>query len=193
MYKHLFVVAIVLTSVLRIWGSQGPLLQSINGLHPPVQSNSTIAFINSTTFPERIIELKKETERLKVEFTPTLREIAGLDASIDKLEEELEVKGDTLNQITIKQKLESLHLLKRKLSRKREDYEYESNKRTEEVLGPPRDKILKSLKNYAAAHNITVVFDLPVIMQSGLIYADAAKDITEDFIKQYNQENPGQP
>lgn len=157
------------------------------------QGERGIAVINTEAFAAGIAEYKKELDKLEMQLQPRLKEIQELQTRFNRLNEEFRAKESTLSPRAYKQSVLELTALKREADRKVEDYEFERQRMTEQLLAPARDKVLTYLNNYSNARNIAVVLDLPVAAQHGLLYFNAATNITDDFIKEYNQRASSAP
>jgi outer membrane protein len=148
-----------------------------------------VAFVDSRSFGEGINEMKKQLDKLENEFKPRYQELEALQGQLATLEEEVKKGTDAR---AIQQKSEQATSVKKEFDRKREDFQADYQKRSEIVLGPLRDKVLKFLEGYANGHNIIVVFDISGISQAGLVFLNPGTNITEDFLKEYNKKNPAQ-
>jgi Skp family chaperone for outer membrane proteins len=149
-----------------------------------------VAIIDSRAFPEGIGEYKKQLDKLEAEFQPRTKDLESLQQSLVKADEELKTGGANMDPKIYQQKVDNLQGLKKDFERKREDYQADLQKRSEVVLGPVRDKVLKFLEGYASTRDISVVFDLAPAAQAGLVFMNPGTNITDDFIKEYNKVNP---
>ncbi len=146
-----------------------------------------VAIIDSRAFGEGISEMKKQLDKLDAEFQPRYKDLEGLQQQLVKLDDELKVEKD---QRVLQQKADKLQSLKKEFDRKKEDFQTDYQKRSEVSLSPLRDKVLKFLEGYASTRDIVVVFDLAPAAQAGLVFLNPGTNITEDFIKEYNKQNP---
>lgn len=153
-------------------------------------ANGKVAIIDSRAFPEGIGEYKKQLDKLEAEFQPRTKELESVQQNLVKVDEEIKTGGANMDPKIYQQKVENLQTLKKDFERKREDYQADLQKRSEVVLGPVRDKVLKFLEGYASSHEISVVFDLAPAAQAGLVFMNPGTNITDDFIKEYNKVNP---
>ena len=119
-----------------------------------------------------------------------MKDLENLQNQLIKLDEELKTGGSNMKREIYDQKAGQMADLKKEFERKREDYQQDLQKRSELVLGPIQDKLHKFLENYAAERQIIVIFDLAPAAQNGLVYLNPATNVTEDFIKEYNKQNP---
>lgn len=73
-----------------------------------------------------------------------------------------------------------------------EDYQAIGEKRLAEVAQPINEKIGKSLSSFCQQRGIVLLMEGGALQQTGVVlYASAATDITEEFVKEYNKANPG--
>ncbi|MCS6885800.1 MAG: OmpH family outer membrane protein [Acidobacteriota bacterium] len=149
-----------------------------------------VAIIDSRYFPDGIAEYKQKLDKLEAEFKPQTNAINALAETIKKLEDELKQAGANLDPKVYQQKLDDLAAKKKEFERKREDYQQDLQKRSEVVLGPVQEKIAKFLEQYAIQNNITAIFDLVPASQGGMVFFSPTINITDDFIKEYNKQNP---
>jgi outer membrane protein len=81
--------------------------------------------------------------------------------------------------------------LEKTFKRKSEDVQTLFQRRGQEMVNPILDKINKFLGQYCEQRNIAMVLERQVAENSNLIvWAAAAADITEDFVKEYNKAHP---
>lgn len=149
-----------------------------------------VAIIDSRYFVEGIGEYKQKLDKLEAEFMPQTKNLTALQEATIKLEEELKQGGANMDPKVYQQKLEDLAAKKKDFERKREDYQAELQKRSEVMLGPVREKIGKFLEQYATQNNITTIFDVVPASQGGMVFFNPVINITDDFIKEYNKQNP---
>jgi outer membrane protein len=81
--------------------------------------------------------------------------------------------------------------MKRDYNRMLEDAQSLAGRREREETEAIYDKLSKFMDQYCTKLGITHVFDAARLRETGLVvYAAAAANITEDFIKEYNKANP---
>ncbi|MEW6735473.1 MAG: OmpH family outer membrane protein, partial [Acidobacteriota bacterium] len=196
MSKRLFVAMLMVFIAAAAAFGQGSAVKSAAQNNPAAANkvgplpNGKMAIIDSRAFPEGIGEYKKQLDKLEGEFAPRTKELETIQKRLVDLEEELKSKGPSMDPKIYQQKAEEMQGLKKEFERKREDYQQDLQKRSELVLGPVRDKVLKFLEGYASSHEIVMVFDLAPAAQAGLVFLNPGSNITDDFIKEYNQKNP---
>jgi len=134
--------------------------------------------------------MKKQLDKLESEFQPRTKELESMQQQLVKLDEELKVGGSSMKQEILAQKAEQLQAIKKEVDRKRGDYQADLQKRSGLVVGPIQEKLRKFLENYASQREIIMIFDLAPAAQAGLVFLNPATNVTEDFIKEYNKQNP---
>jgi Skp family chaperone for outer membrane proteins len=196
MIRHLLVVLSICIATSIAWGQGSAVKSAASGNNKPVAGNiplltsGKVAVIDSRNFGEGIGEMKKQLDRLDAEFQPRTKELEGLQAQLLKLEEEIKVGGGGMKPEILRQKTDQMAGLKKDFERKREDYQADLQKRYELVLGPIQEKLRKFLESYASSREIVVVLDLAPAAQAGLLFLNPGINITEEFIKEYNKQNP---
>ena len=150
--------------------------------------NARVAVVDSRAFGEGIAEMKRQFDKLEGEIKPRYTDLQDLQNRLETLNEDLKNPKDKDNRI-LQQKADQLQSLKKEFERKQADLQEDYQKRSEVVLGPLREKILKFLDEYAKSHNITMVYDLAPASQAGLLFFNPSANITEDFIQEYNKLN----
>jgi outer membrane protein len=199
MIKNLLVVLSICIVTTVAWGQGSAVKSAAAGNNKPAAGNipvltsGKVAVIDSRNFGEGIGEMKKQLDRLDTEFQPRTKELEGLQAQLLKLEEEIKVGGGGMKPEVLRQKSDQMTTLKKEFERKREDYQSDIQKRYELVLGPIQEKLRKFLESYASAREIVVVLDLAPAAQAGLLFLNPGINITEEFIKEYNKQNPVTP
>ncbi len=150
-----------------------------------------IAVINTAAFRNGIQELKVKLDALNVEFEPKNKELQSLQENIENIKNKIQTQGPTVQPAVRNQWMEEGAALEKELKRKAEDYDALAKKRFEEVSGPIYDRISSFLDQYARKHGISMVLESGAALQNGLLlFAAAATDITEDFMREYNKANP---
>jgi outer membrane protein len=193
MSKRLFAIILIIFTATAAAYAQGAAVknsaQGNNGGAGKVAplTSGKIAVIDSRAFGDGIGEMKKQLDKLEGEFQPRYQELESLQNQLVKFDQELKQITDPA---AAAQKTEQAQRVKKEFERKREDFQTDYQKRQESVLGPLRDKVLKFLETYASQHEIIMVFDLAPAAQGGLVFLNPGTNITEDFIKEYNKQNP---
>jgi outer membrane protein len=150
-----------------------------------------IAYINTAKFSSDIGELKTKIESLNSEFEPKKKEVQAEDEALANLKDKINKQGGTVSVQVRTQWVEEATVREKNLTRKREDYGQEGQKRLQDVTQPIYDKVGRFLESYCQQRGIVMVFEGGAAQQAGiLLFAAQATDITDDFIKEYNKSNP---
>src|SRR5687768_15269958 len=107
-------------------------MMAFSAQQPP--ASGKIAVINTEAFAAGIAEYKKEIDKLEAQLQPRYKEIQELQTKFTRLNEEFRAKEGTLSPRAYKQSVLELTALKREVDRKVEDYEFERQKLTEQLL-----------------------------------------------------------
>lgn len=150
-----------------------------------------VVVINTTVFPAQILELKQKYEQVDTKFKDRFQKLEGMKQEITKLTSELQAQANVLPADKQREKSDRIEQLQRQGKREQEDLNAEVEKDLDVVTKPVRDKLFQFLSNYAGKNNIVMVMSLAGAAQSGtLAFWHPGSDITDDFVKQYNQANP---
>ena len=150
-----------------------------------------VVVINTTVFPAQILELKQKYEQVDVKYKDRYQKLEAMKQEITKLTNELQASANVLTADKQREKADRIDQLQRQGKRDQEDLNAEVEKELETATKPVRDKLYQSLNNYATKNNIVMVLSLAGAAQSGtLAFWHPSSDVTDDFVKQYNQANP---
>jgi len=149
-----------------------------------------IGVVDVMAFREGIGELKVKYDKLQTEFAPRYRELEAMQSKLASQEKVLNENKNLTQQQGAKLAGE-YQQGKKEYERMVQDSQDLAAKREEEETGPIKEKLSKFLEQYCAKHNITFVFDGRALQETGIVvYAAAAANITEDFIKEFNKAYP---
>jgi outer membrane protein len=151
-----------------------------------------LAYLNSSRFRDGITELKDRVDALNKEFEPKKKEVQALEEEVNNLKNKIQTQGPTVSAQVRQQWVEDGTEKERRLKRMAEDYEALGQKRLAEAYQPVSDKIMKFLDSYCQQRGIVMVMEGGAVQQAQvLLWASAATDITEDFMKEFNKINTG--
>lgn len=149
-----------------------------------------IAVVDVMAFREGIGELKAKYDKLQTEFAPRYRELEAMQTKLASQEKVLR-ENQNLTQQQAAKLNDEFQQGKKEYDRLLEDSQTVAQKREEEETGPIKEKLSKFLEQYCAKYNISFVFDGRVLQETGIVvYAAAAANITEDFMKEFNKAYP---
>lgn len=132
---------------------------------------------------------------LDVEFKPVNDELKAMATKYDASAKELQGFKDLIDankpvpipMTEVQKKADALAQLERDIKKKQEDAKANYNSRSNVVLGPITDEILKAMGEYATTKGFSVILDGAQLERSGLLLAFAPKsNVTEDFIAWFN-------
>ncbi len=150
-----------------------------------------LAFVNTSAFYQGINELKVKLDALNAEFEPKKKEVQAEEEALNNLKNKIQTQGATVSVQVRTQWVEDATEKERLLTRKKEDYTAQSQKKLQDVTAPIQEKIYKSLEQYCQQRNIAMLLEGVAAQQANLlVFISQATDITDDFMKQYNSANP---
>jgi outer membrane protein len=160
------------------------------GAAPAQVPKMKLAIVDVQAFRESIGELKTKYEKLTVEFQLKYRELDAMQNNI-KAKEKVLQENKTLTPQQAQKLNDEYEQMKRDYNRMLEDAQSLAGRREREETEAIYDKLSKFMDQYCTKLGITHVFDAARLRETGLVvYAAAAANITEDFIKEYNKANP---
>ena len=149
-----------------------------------------IAIVHASAFNCEISEISARIDTLSAEVRPKRKEIETYQKQVEDIKNKLQIKNSAVDEAIRNQWIERGQELEKTIKQKSEAYEAFLQKRGEELIQPVQQKILAALKKYAIAHGIAIVLDGDVTIDNILVTSlDWIIDITDDFIKEYNQAN----
>jgi Skp family chaperone for outer membrane proteins len=150
-----------------------------------------IAFISTSDFLQGINELKVRIDALNTEFEPKRKEIQVLEEELKNLKNKIDTQGGTVSPQIRNQWTESAAEKEKLYKRQAEDYDQTGRKRLAEATQPIYEKIRKFMESYCQQREIVLVFEATTAFDTGVVvWASPAADITDNFMKEYNQLNP---
>jgi Skp family chaperone for outer membrane proteins len=150
-----------------------------------------VAVMNTAVFPEKLGELRQKYEQVQAQFKDRTQRLQALDQEVKQLTQDLAAKSPNLSQEKAQEMQQTIDEKKRKGQRELEDLQADYNKALESSTKPVRDKLAQFVSSYATQHGIIMIIDLPVSYQNGVLaYWQPSIDVTDDFIAQYNKQNP---
>jgi outer membrane protein len=156
----------------------------------PAAQKTKVALLSYLALREEIQELKQKYQKLQAEFAPRATELDSMQNSIESKEKVLN-ENRSLTPQQAQKLAQEVEQLKRDYKRKAEDSQEAAKKRENEETLPVLEKISTFLEKYCQQHNITHVFDVGRLQETGsALYAAPAANITVDFVKEYNKAYP---
>jgi outer membrane protein len=150
-----------------------------------------VAIINTAAFRVGIGEFKTTLEALNKEFEPQSNELLSLQKQIADLKNKVQTQSPTVQPSVVNSWMEQGAELEKTLKRKSEDLEALFQRRGQAMVIPILEEINKFLNQYCEQRNIVLVLERASGGDGPLIvWHQAAADITEDFMKEYNKAHP---
>ena len=173
-------------------------------------AGAKVAMINTEAFSDEksgITKLVNADKALDVEFKPKQDELNAMKTRYDNLAKEVQQLQDKLSsppkgvpfdenatRVALNNKVDEGQRLEIEIKRKAEDAKAQYEKRSKVVIGPISADIGKAMNVFAKTHGIDMILDTSKLGGAGVIlYMNAAADVTEAFIKDYNLKNAGVP
>lgn len=150
-----------------------------------------IAVINTQVLQEQIGEYKAKIDGLNRQFEPRMREVQSIVDKINALETTIKSQSGVLTPAKLAEMNEQLEQMKREQKRKAEDLQSDGERAQTQTLAPIKEKLQKFLQAFTAKRGITVLWDLGnAVEANAMVWYDQRADVTQEFIKEYNQANP---
>ncbi len=166
--------------------AQAPAAAPAGGQVPRMK----IGIIDILAFREQIGELKARYDKLNVEFSTIYQELESMQTKLAAQEKTLN-ENKTLTPAQASKLSGEFEAGKKEYQRRLEDTQALARRREQEETEAIYDKLSKYLDQYCLKHGITSVFDARRLQETGVVvYASYQSNITEDFVKEYNQLNP---
>jgi outer membrane protein len=141
-----------------------------------------IGVIELQKVAEESLAGKKSTVEYNILAKAKQASIEEKNKAIEKLGNELEQQKQDIPDKALKQKLGELEKLEIELSRFGQDSEAELGGKYEELYGNMLQEVLELTGKIGAAENYTLIID-----KGGILYCDKNLDITDSFIKEYDE------
>jgi len=159
-------------------------------------SASKIALVNTEAFYDKengIKELVDSIDKLEVELKPLADELNLTIETVQKLGKEIEAiakamelyKGFTSKML--EDKLNEYEVLNEKLKKRQAELKPYYEKRHSETVGVVQKKIDEAMQKFAKENGYAIVIDISKLNGSAINENPEEIDITNDFIKYYNE------
>ena len=152
----------------------------------------TAAIIGIVDIQDAIIatnEGKKEFDALQARFGPKQKDLKALADEIEKLKNDLQAKGDKLNQEERAKQAKILETRQKTLQRNYEDAQNEFQQSKQEVFNRIGGKMLSVLEKYAKNNDYTIILDVSNT-NTPVLWASQGTNITKELVDAYNAESP---
>lgn len=177
-------------TILMMLGGTGAMAQAPAAPAGGQVPKMRIGIIDILAFREQIGELKARYDKLNVEFSTIYQELESMQTKLAAQEKTLN-ENKTLTPAQASKLSGEFEAGKKEYQRRLEDTQALARRREQEETEAIYDKLSKYLDQYCLKHGITSVFDARRLQETGVVvYASYQSNITEDFVKEYNQLNP---
>ncbi|HEV2961938.1 MAG TPA: OmpH family outer membrane protein [Candidatus Angelobacter sp.] len=133
-------------------------------------------------------EGKKELEAMQARFGPRENELKAQQDELEKLQADLQVKGDKLSEEERNNRIKVATEKQKALQRNGEDYQAEAQQAQEEVLNRLGKKMRDVMAKYAQDNSFAVILD--VSNQGPVMWASPTTDISKELVDAYNAAYP---
>ena len=132
--------------------------------------------------------LEREAQPKEQELTGIENRLRSIATEIDNIRKAAAApSGPPVDPKTITDKQDEGARFQRELEFKKKEYEAFIQKRSNELLGPINQDIVRQISEFAKQKGYAVVFDISKMIEAGaILHLDATADITKEFITFYN-------
>ncbi len=158
---------------------------------------NTFAFGDEKNGIAKYITAKKTVD---AEFKTVDADLQTMGTKLQALQKELQTLQSQananpavpINQTTVNTKVEEYEKMGREFKFKQEDAKARYERRSQIVLGPVTQDILKSLQNFAKQKGYSIILDAAKLDEAGIILAvgDDKADVTKEFVAFFNSRPP---
>ncbi len=143
-----------------------------------------IGYINTETILSRIPEYKVAQDKLEVLSNQYKNSIEGAMKKIEALYQSYQSAKASMNEYQRSQKENEIINLERKVKEQQKNYFGQDGvmqKKSEELLGPVKEKVQQAIDKIAKEGNFMLIFDLAAIQ--GIAYSDKSDDLSGLVLK----------
>jgi len=158
---------------------------------------SKIAVIDTSVFSDEtagIFRVIDATLTLRNEFRAREQELQTIQVRLNTLVEDIRKlrQASPVDQKAIQAKQEEGLRLQQDFDAKKQRYQEDYERRSNQVMGPVSQQIGKALDEFAAQHGITMTLDVSKMMPA-ILTALPTMEVTAAFIADFNRKNPRGP
>lgn len=172
----------------------GLLIGAAQSAH--AQQAIKIGYVDYYRVINESVEGRKANDRLESEFEPIKNDLKAREDSLMKLEQEIKRQKDVLSKDTLREKADELQIKLKSYYREKREAQERFSVRNKELLKPLLIKLKEVVAEVGKKGNYTLIFenssesnDLAAI-QTNIIYASPAIDITDEVLKEFNSRPP---
>lgn len=183
--KPLWTLALLGTALTLGVGLPGPLAQTAPTSQPALASNGRIAIVDVQRILARSVAGAAAREALEKEKAVMQKQVDSQRAELEKLREELEKKGQLLSPEARREKQETLERKLRDTRRLVDDLQGTLQKKEDAMLQKVLQDVGGLIQKVGKERGFSVILER---QRSGVLYASADVDLTDDVLKAYDAE-----
>ena len=145
-----------------------------------------VGFVNSVEVLQGTDEGRQALTALQQWTENRRKELEQDKTELDRLREQFAAQERTLNPDTRTEMMRTIEDRDRRLRRKQEDSQLESEAKNREMLEQIGTKIQTIINEYAQQNGYSVIF----LRNEGQSYVDPSLDVTKELVAIYNQRHP---
>ena len=134
-------------------------------------------------------EGKKELEAMQARFGPRQNELKAQQDELEKLQADLQVKGDKLSEDERNNRIKVATEKQKTLQRNGEDFQAEVQQAEEEVKNKLGKKMIEIMDKYAQNNSYAMILDVSN-PQGPVMWASPTTDISKELVDAYNAAYP---
>ena len=134
-------------------------------------------------------EGKKELEAMQTRFGPRGNELKAQQDELEKLQADLQVKGDKLSEEERNNRIKVVTEKQKTLQRNGEDFQAEVQQAEEEVKNKLGKKMIEIMDKYAQNNSYAMILDVSN-PQGPVMWASPTTDISKELVDAYNAAYP---
>ena len=154
----------------------------------PVAAPTKIGIINIELAIIGSNEGQLKFAALQKRFEPKQNELQTLNKEVEDLKKQLTTQGDKLNDDARAGLVKTIEQKQKSLQRSAEDAQNDFQTQQKELANEIGRKVLQTLDKYAKENGFAVILDVSN-PQSGVLWAGASTDVTNDIVDAYNTES----
>ena len=145
-----------------------------------------VGFVNSVEVLQGTDEGRQALTALQQWTEDRRKELEQDKTELDRLREQFAAQERTLNPDTRTEMMRTIEDRDRRLRRKQEDSQLESEAKNRQMLEQIGTKIQTIISEYAQQNGYSVIF----LRNEGQSYVDPSLDVTKELVAIYNQRHP---
>lgn len=153
----------------------------------PALAQQKYAVVDTSRFSDDLLEYKQKIGQINREFEDRIRTVQKLAGDLRAAEMDMETNRLNYTEPVRQEKNRQIETLRKQYKRLSEDLEEAVQKRSQELIDPVKDKVIKELGEFALANGIDLILDISTAAERmGLVQVSPEIDITKAFAAYYN-------